>query len=338
MKKVLTGIFSAVCMLALIFDSETAIHGAQDGIALCLQSVIPALFPFLILSNILCQNLMGTKSAILRPLGKLAGIPKGAESLMLLGFLGGYPVGAQNIHFAVKTGAIDEEAGGRMLGFCNNAGPAFIFGMASSLFSNPYVPWFLWLTHILSAILVAIVLPKQAETVCTITKTTRNSVLTIFQNCIRIMGNICGWVVVFKVIIAFCKRWFLWKFPIEMQVFVSGLLELTNGIFLLKNIPAEGLRFVLCATMLSLGGLCVAMQTVFVTGSLGCGYYFPGKLLQGTLNFVLALLLQPLLFQENNIYVFSVFSWLALSFILTVLLIALRRLKNNSRNLVPGLL
>ena len=338
MKKALIGTCSAICMFAFILDGKTAIYGAQEGITLCLQSVIPALFPFLILSNILCQSIMGNEFTILRPLGRLAGIPQGAESLMLLGFLGGYPVGAQNIHYAVNTGAIDRKTAQRMLGFCNNAGPAFIFGMAAGLFSSPYASWALWLTHMISAILVAIVLPNRMETVCTIPKTTNDSVLTIFQNSIRIMGNICGWVVIFRIIIAFFKRWFLWLLPMEMQVFISGLLELTNGIFLLTSIPVEGLRFVMCAAMLSLGGLCVAMQTIFVTGSLGCGYYFPGKLLQGVFSFILALLLQPLLFKRSDIFMFNEFGWVVILLVPSILLILLHRLKNNSRNLAPSLI
>ena len=54
----LTGIFSALGFLMLILDSKTAISGAADGVELCLRTVIPALFPFFVVSSVLlqCEN------------------------------------------------------------------------------------------------------------------------------------------------------------------------------------------------------------------------------------------------------------------------------------------
>jgi hypothetical protein len=45
---------------------------------------------------------------------------------------------------------------------------------------------------------------------------------------------------------------------------------------------------VICSALLGLGGICVAMQTISVTGSLGTGWYFRGKILQCILSIVLA--------------------------------------------------
>ena len=40
---------AAISFLLLIFDAKTALVGASTGIEMCFRSIIPALFPFLVL-------------------------------------------------------------------------------------------------------------------------------------------------------------------------------------------------------------------------------------------------------------------------------------------------
>jgi hypothetical protein len=68
-----------------------------------------------------------------------------------------------------------------------------------------------------------------------------------------------------------------------------GILELTNGCIHLGTLEDPELRFAVCAVLLSFGGLCVTMQTVSVTGKLGSGLYFPGKILQTCITAALVL-------------------------------------------------
>ena len=87
-KKKLYFLFSAGGMLALILDGQTALLGAAEGLELCIRVVIPSLFPFLFLSTLLTGALWGNGSKFLVPAGRLMGIPAGAESLLIAGFLG----------------------------------------------------------------------------------------------------------------------------------------------------------------------------------------------------------------------------------------------------------
>ena len=90
-----TGIVAAIGISLLILDSKTALAGAQSGVELCIRTVIPSLFPFFLFSILLTTSLMGRRIRILRPLCRLCRIPEGAESILIAGCLGGYPVGAQ---------------------------------------------------------------------------------------------------------------------------------------------------------------------------------------------------------------------------------------------------
>ena len=277
-------------MLALILDARTALDGANEGIRLCLYSVIPSLFPFLVLSILLTGILSGSRIGFLRPLGRLCGIPEGAESLLAVGLLGGYPVGAQSIAQLHREGHLSRKDARRMLGFCNNAGPAFLFGIIAPQFSDTSAVWKLWLIHILSALFVGVILPGCPTGRIQAGSTAPITVSGAVSQAIRVMAQICGWVVLFRVLIAFLGKWLLWLLPAELQVVILGLLELTNGCCCLSEICSEELRFIAASVMVSFGGLCVWMQTGSVTGDLGLGSFLPGKLIQTAVSALLAVL------------------------------------------------
>lgn len=279
-KQPIGGLIAICAMLTIILDTKTAIYGAQNGLQLCIHTIIPSLFPFFVLSRIVNSYFLGKNIKLLSPLGRLCKIPKGTESILLLGFIAGYPVGARLVAQAYDAGKLSYSSAKRMLGFCNNAGPAFLFGMFAPLFPNPLVTAVLWLVHIVSALMVGFLLPNSTAEHSQIDTAKPVSLPEALQEAIRSIAVVCGWVVVFRMIIEFCSRWFLWMLPTEAQVLFSGLLELSNGCVLLGKQPNLGTKFILSGVILAFGGLCVGMQTVSVTQKLGVGYYFPGKVLQ----------------------------------------------------------
>lgn len=322
-----TGIGASICLLIIILDTKTAIIGGLEGIELSLNVVIPSLLPFLILTHIIGKTFTGVEIPLFRPLNRLCGIPRGAESLFLLGFVGGYPVGAKSIENAFREGCIDAQDAKRMLGFCSNAGPAFIFGMAGRLFPTQAPLWALWAIHIISSLLVGCILPKKKTHPCLINNKTTADLPAAVESSIKTMGLVCAWVIVFRILITFLRRWFLWMLSPEGEIALIGLLELTNGCVHLNLTPSYGLRFVLCAMFLSFGGLCVAMQTVSVTKTIGTGMYFPGKILQSIFSIIMAAILQVLLFERNQRISISAPLLVALLVVLGIELLLLYRRK-----------
>lgn len=287
-KNLWAGLAGCAGMLVLILDGKTALSGMKEGILLCLSAVIPALFPFFILSILVVNVFSGASIPLLRPLGWLCGIPSGAESILIPGFLGGYPVGAQAIAHAYHTGTLDRADAERMLGYCSNAGPAFLFGMVAPMFPKLWMGWALWAIHIASAVFSSWVLPKAASHSVRLSGSAPVPISRIMASAVETMAAVCGWVVLFRVLIAFLNRWFLWLFPAEIQVVINGALELTNGCCALPSIAEVSLRFVLCAGMLAFGGLSVTMQTISVIQELNPKYYFLGKALQTLFSLLLA--------------------------------------------------
>ena len=100
----------AFAMLVLILDGQTAMAGAAEGLALCMKTLIPSLFPFFLLSAMLTSSLSG-------------------GGLLLTGLLGGYPLGAANAARAYRARQLDRAEAERMAVLCNCAGPSFLFGV-----------------------------------------------------------------------------------------------------------------------------------------------------------------------------------------------------------------
>lgn len=287
-KHLLTALSASFGILILILDGKTALTGAQTGIDLCIKTVIPSLFPFILLSILLTNAVSGTSLPWLRPLGRVLRIPEGTETILLTGFLGGYPTGAQAVSSAYLSRQIKKEDAHRMLSFCSNAGPAFLFGMVSSMFPDRKAAFLLWMIHIVSAVLTAILLPVSGQTDRNSAAPNITSNADAMRTAIRVMALVCGWVVLFRVIIAFLDRWFLWMLPITVQVIITGILELSNGCCELSRIADPELRFMICSGMLALGGVCITMQTSSVLGDLSLRPYLKGKLLQTVFSLLLS--------------------------------------------------
>lgn len=293
--------FSISITLILIIDGKTALSGAAEGIQLCIGSVIPSLFPFITFSYILNSALTNVSYKSIGRFFRLCGIPEGGESLLILGLLGGYPVGAQAINDAYKNNRITISQGRRLLGFCNNAGPAFIFGMASSLFRNIRTLWALWGIHILSAITVSFLIPRQKEDTIHIPPAKIVTLPNALHKGIKTIATICGWVVLFRTLMALLVKYLYPYVPESFQFLTSGGIELTNGFYALLNQPDMYIRFILASCFLGFGGICVMLQTASVTSDVGLGYYFPGKVAQCAISYFLSLIIGKLLFKSNAV-------------------------------------
>lgn len=295
---------AALGMLLLILDSRTALEGAHEGLELCLRTVIPVLFPFFVLSGLLTGSAGIGQVNWLRPLGSLTGIPHGAESILLAGFLGGYPIGAKCIAEARHQDKLSKQDAARMMAFCNNPGPSFLFGIAGSMFSESWAGWALWGIMILSSLAVGIILPGKATTRIRAIRRPQIKPTAAVNSAVSAIAGVCGWVLLFRVVLAFLNRWILWILPPEATIAITGLLELTNGCCSLNAVQDPGTRFVICAGMLAFGGLCVGMQTASVAEGVKLSWYLPGKLLQTALAVTLALAVRWILSPQpgQNLY------------------------------------
>lgn len=311
-------LLAVLTILVLILDTKTVLSGIQDGVSISIHTIIPSLFPFIWISNLLSSHLLGKRIFPLRPISKLCKIPDGAESLLLLGLLGGYPVGATIIANSYRCGQLARSQAQRMLGFCNNAGPSFIIGLLGPMFSHVAAPYILWFTHVFSAILVGMLLPAGVRSAYNAPEPKQITISQALDVALHTVARVCGWVILFRGLIAICEKWFLRLLTPTFSSLIVGILELSNGCISLVNLTDERTRYILSSFMLAAGGFCVVMQSKSVVGELGLGMFLPGKIMQTAICMVLSTLSSYILYGRKNYN-----GWINILIVITGLIITI---------------
>ena len=290
-------LLTIIVLMILILDVKTASQGVNQGIELCFKTLIPAIFPFLIITAACNSLLLGTHFRVLHTLLRPCKLPHGAEMIFLVGLLGGYPLGAKLISDAYGNLRITKQDAQRMLMFCSNAGPAFLFGVIGPGFSVPWVPWAMWFVHILSAYIVGVLTSKQPEKNISVTDISNFNFTQTVTSSMKSMGNICTWVILFRIILVFFDKWFLWIFPEPLGILFTGILELSNGCTKISLIESTALRFLISSLIVTFGGFSVIMQTASIAPNLSIRYYLTGKFYQSVIALILSV---PVMFFLNQ--------------------------------------
>ena len=313
--------FFVLIAICLVVFSKTNLYAASNGLTLWATCVVPSLFPFFVITNLLSHTKVVSFTGklldkFMRPLFNVPGIGGFA---FVMGLISGYPVGAKVVSDFRENNLVTKDEGERLLAFTNNSGPLFILSSVGiSLFGDTKTGLLLLCTHILSCITVGIILGKfsnKTNKYCDYTSSkpiTQNTNIT-FKNLGEVLGNsinsaistvlmIGGFVVIFSVIISILNSAntlnFLSTFFKPLLAFLgfdfdfakpllSGIIEITNGVNSVANIHIKSIsqNIVICAFLLGFGGFSVLLQVFSIASKtdLSMKKYFVGKLLQGFL-------------------------------------------------------
>lgn len=299
-----TGVFA----LALLCFPQAGAQAARDGLALCGQVVLPALFPFFVLSNLavglgLGQWLGRRLGPLMSPLFHVGGAGGAA---LALGLVGGYPVGAATVRSLLDQGHCTREEAQTLLLFCNNAGPAFILSIAGlSVFGRVEIGGLLLAVHGVSALLTGLLLRPARSAPGRRTRPGSAPLPAPGALLPQAVGKalssslqVSAYVVLFGVLLGLIRAAGagLPPLPGALSPLLAGLLELTNGISALAAVPSPSLRLALCGFLLGWGGLSVHCQTAALLEGSGLSLlpYLRAKALQGLLSAGLLALLSPL--------------------------------------------
>ncbi len=311
-----SGLFLFLLMLK---NAEIANEYMREGLQLCARVIVPSLFPFLILSELLVSTSFteGMIRRLSRPIGRLFGLSPSGCCAVLLGILCGFPVGAKCISSAYDQGKLTREEAERALCFSNTPSPAFLVGVVGvSLWSDRRIGWTLYMIAITVNLASGILLnqrrkknsavnsiPEYAPTSGQERRVTGVTLLT------RSMGSatgsmllICGYVVFFTVLGGTIGKIAssLFHFSLEWHALLQSILELSGGVSRCALIENRMLAAVLTAFAVGWSGFSVHCQVLSMCEGRGFSSrtYFLSKLLQGmmcALVFGLVLTLFPLL-------------------------------------------
>lgn len=276
--KFITGALVLIYAAALICCAEEVGEAAVRSIGVCIRTIIPSLFAFMVISGfIISSNLY---AAISLPFGAIARyifrIPDKLFSVFLLSSAAGYPVGAKLLTDLYESGKTDKKTAEEMLGYCYMGGPAFFCGTAGvKLYSSVKIGMLIFICIFAANITIALIMgfKRKNNVVCQSHEPVKVTFrLTDLINSINSGGisllKICAAIVFFSSFIAVLDKTGILNAAAGFFSRLSGLsyenctailrsmLEISNISYIQPDIQL----LPIVTALLSFGGLCVIIQ------------------------------------------------------------------------------
>lgn len=286
-------LFTAMAIVAL--RSEVVMESVKNSLIICFSSVIPALFPFMVLSSMFVSYSSDSSFGYVgKLLSRLFGISPCAVSALICGILCGYPIGAKCTAQLLESKKITVSEAESLIAYSNNSGPLFVIGAVGiGILHSAKAGVILYIIQLISALIAGILLrgtnytsalrtPSHASQTKTLTSAICDSVFSILK--------VCGFVVFFGVINSLIIP-LTNILPDILSCAVASFTEVTCGInYISSSLPTLSHKIIASSFALGWSGLSVHMQVKSIVSPLGLSMkkYYITRILMGTISAISA--------------------------------------------------
>lgn len=261
-------------------------NAVSSAIEMCLSSVIPSLYPFMIVSSVIVSasfNIEVPKifEKISYTLFRQPGI---SLIVIALSQTGGFPVGAALINQLYKAKRLSKNQCHRLLLFCINPGPAFVISFVGKfILSSQSAGIIIYISVVMSSLLIGIFsrfFAQEEESFSWASKEDKAKaslsgmiVESVKKNTLA-MAEVCGWIITFSCINSIIGTLNMTE---QSKIFVCVLLEVTNACKEVSSIyPIE-----IIAGVIGWSGLCVHFQLMnsIINTSLKLKYFYVARVI-----------------------------------------------------------
>ncbi len=261
----------AIILGVFLVNPERYANAFFDGVVVWTKNILPTMFPYLFLSKILidlnCLDFISNKTAPV--ISRIFNAPKSSSNVFIVSLLCGYPIGAKLTNDLYDKGLVTTNNCYKIATFCSTASPVYIIAtIGAKLFKNFDCAIIILVSHLLSTILNGIIFKnKFVDTFSPLIKPNKETnVLSnaMYSSLLSIL-SICGFVAFFYMICDMITSFLPLTFMLNNRVLIAvifGIIEMTNGCNSLSTLPIGILPTVLCAGIVSFGGLCIFLQSM----------------------------------------------------------------------------
>lgn len=296
-----------ICILyfiGIIIWPKDIIITTKKSVTIWFDSVLPALFPYFLIINILVEtNILSIVSVIFTPFAKkLLGIPPIGVSTYLIGIFSGYPIGIKTVCSLYKNNKISMDEAKLLSMYVNNTSPLFIIGTCGVIMLNSYkLGIYMYLSHIIGSLVLGILLSRffNSNLYSTSEKTIRINLElgtiiphSVYDSSITII-MICGYITLFMNLNTIFNNLGIYNIISSIATnntviksiinsILYGFFEMTNGIIAISNSQVNKIiKSIIMVLLVSWGGLSVHFQAISFLNhvNIQSKYYVIGKLL-----------------------------------------------------------
>lgn len=303
-------------IILFVVDLKTSMSAALDGCKLWFTAILPTIFPFLVICNLLISyDGITIYSKILGPLlCKPLGLSKFSALPITASILCGYPLGAKYCSDIYKQGFINKKEYMRLLNIATNCGPLFIIGpVSTAMLGNVKFSYILLIANYLAPLIIGLFTRKRNFSTSINPNIISNDYSDFgtkfknaIENAVKTTISIGAFIVAFSVIIGiiknntyisivFQKAELLFSIPKNsLYSLFLGSIEITNGCNLISQSNlAISLKLSLISFLCSFSGLCIIAQvSSFISeNKISLIRYSLIKFIQGVLSFFITFLI-----------------------------------------------
>jgi len=245
---------------ALIFRADEMREAFISGTRLAVCTVLPSVFPFMILSDMLSSSGMRLDGAVGRRLRRLLRMNGESLSVLTLGLICGFPICARTASAAYADGRMDKSGCELICATASNPSAVFTISTVGALFGDMRIGALSYVCVALSSIFTT-VFHRPCEENTLISRYNSRQKFN-FVSSTKSAGlssiTVSSFIIVFSVILSLLK-------PLTKNATITALvscpLEIGNTVFALTSAPLEPhIRLCLLGFSLGFSGLSALMQ------------------------------------------------------------------------------
>lgn len=217
------------------FPSLSA-EGVKQGLALCANTMIPSLFPFLVVSGFSIHsgviNFLGMKTnKFFKKFFHISGL---GGSTFLFSLIGGFPVGCMMVSELYENKRITQNEAQRTALSSVNAGPAFIIGAVGTMMLSSYKAGIiifssLTVSSVIIFFLTYFIFDEENETPsldATPPLSVSNALISAVYSASKSMFSVSAWIILFSCIINILSGTVKSE---NLMSFLTAVLEVSSG-------------------------------------------------------------------------------------------------------------
>ena len=225
--------FAIASILLLLLFPNAVSEGLRNGLLVAYRSVLPAVFPFMVaIDLLLALDLRCLDKSVGRIIGSVFGVSEISGRVILIGMIGGFPIGSRLCATLTDRGEIPPSEAARVVFLSSLVSPAFVItGVGVNMLGDAWLGIKLYVSLFLSHCLIgALTRPKRGTLTVLVHAKEWRPPSFLLSDSIEKAGQSCIKIASYLAFFSVCGTLTLRIIPCRIvAVLLTGTLEIGSG-------------------------------------------------------------------------------------------------------------